>query len=66
MLSPLSNTADLPPLLPLLSLLLSPVAPSHPRAQQGNEAALKDEVRLAFRANMHETDEAKIVEHKEA
>lgn len=34
--------------------------------RQGNESALVDQVRQQFRMNMHETDEAKITEHKEA
>ncbi|GBF90556.1 hypothetical protein Rsub_03127 [Raphidocelis subcapitata] len=34
--------------------------------RQGNERVLKDQVRQQFKANMHETDEAKILEQKEA
>lgn len=46
--------------------------PAHARAltsqplQQGNEAALKDQVRQQFKMNMHETDDAKILQQKEA
>lgn len=34
--------------------------------RQGNEEALVGQVRQQFRMNMHETDEAKILQHKEA
>ncbi len=34
--------------------------------RQGNEAALVGEVRQQFRMNMHEEDEAKVVQLKEA
>jgi len=34
--------------------------------RQGNESTLKEQVRQQFRMNMHETNEAKVHEHKEA
>ena len=46
-----------------------PSLPNRPTSndpQQGNEAALRNEVRASFRANMHEQDPAKVKGHKEA
>jgi hypothetical protein len=43
-----------------------PPRPAFPTPQQGNERVLKDQVRQQFKANMYETDEAKILEQKEA
>ncbi|KIY97383.1 hypothetical protein MNEG_10579 [Monoraphidium neglectum] len=34
--------------------------------RQGNEAVLKEQVRQSFKANMHEVDDEKILQQKEA